>query len=107
MRFFKEPFERKLGHLASDLARLSAFIENDKNLKAAEDILEESKFFIEWTAQEAPSHVQELLSAIQIKLALLQRRLFAHNGSLDDIMELKKSTKDWSEHLIEISGLAH
>ncbi len=104
-RYLKEPFDKRLGHLASDLARISALLENSKNKKAIDDILEESKFFIEWTVLEAPSNVQRLLSEIQIKLAQLHFRLLHQKENHTEIDRLKKITKTWSEQLLEISGL--
>jgi hypothetical protein len=96
-RYLKEPFNMRLGHLASDLVRISTF--SDRN--AIKDIVEESKFFIEWTAPEAPFHTQELLSEIQSKLALWQCRLAYQK----DIGELKNIARTWSKLLIEMSGL--
>ena len=104
-RYLKEPFSRRLGHLASDLARISSFLDNSANLEAVEDILEESKFFIEWTAPEASLDVKVLLSEIQSRLALSQRHLPHQKNDAKEIEELKKATKNWSEQLIEISGL--
>lgn len=104
-RYLNEPFNRRLGHLASDLARVSSFLGNSKNTKAAWDILEESKFFIEWTASEAPLHIQEFFSEIQPKIALWQRHLFNKQDDVEIIKELKDITRKWSFQLIEISGL--
>jgi hypothetical protein len=105
VRYLKEPFNKRLGHLASDLARISALLENSKNKKAVDDILEESKFFIEWTVSEAPANVQTLLSEIQIKLAQVHFHLLHHKEKPTKINRLKKITKTWSDQLLEISGL--
>lgn len=104
-RYLREPLNRRIGHLASNLARLSVFLENPKNRKATEDILEESKFFIEWTASEAQSEMQAMLSEIQSKLALWQRHLLQQKENSDEIEESRKLAKSWSTHLIEISEL--
>lgn len=104
-RYLKEPFNKRLGHLASDLARISALLGNSKNKEAVDDILEESKFFIEWTVSEAPSDVQTLLSEMQIKLAQLHFHLLHQKENPTEIDHLKRITKTWSEQLLEISGL--
>lgn len=101
IRYSKEPFKRRLGHLASDLLRISTFLENPKNTAAVNDIIEESKFFIEWTANDAPYKIQEFFADIQPKLALWQLRLEA--GSAKEA--LKKNARDWSSQLIRFSGL--
>ncbi|MFH1189648.1 MAG: hypothetical protein V1682_03035 [Candidatus Omnitrophota bacterium] len=105
IRYLKEPFDRRLGHLASDLMRISGFLDNTKNRKVVTDILEESKFFIEWAAPEAPLHIQELFSEIQSRLALWHRHLLMAKEDSREIEELVKNTKRWSAQLVQFSGL--
>jgi len=105
-RYLKEPFNMRLGHLASDLARISNFLENSLNINAVGDILEEAKFFIEWTAPEAALQVQILLSEMQSRLALWHRHFLYQKNTSVEIEEIKKTTMNWSIELIEISGLA-
>lgn len=62
----------KLGGLASNLARVESFLENNANRKVVETILEESKYFIEWIIPEASLKTQALLVEIQPNLALWQ-----------------------------------
>ena len=104
-RYLREPFNRRLGHLASDLMRVSGFLNNSKNRKVVTDILEESKFFIEWAAPDAPSHIKELFSEMQSKLALWHRHLLMAIEDPKEIEELTNSTKRWSVQLVEFSGL--
>jgi hypothetical protein len=104
-RYLIEPFNRRLGHLASNLMRVSGFLDNIKNRKVVTDILEESKFFIEWTAPDAPSHIQELFSEMQSKLALWHRHLLMVKEDSNEIKELAKSTKRWGMQLVHFSGL--
>jgi len=104
-RFLREPFNRRLGHLASDLMRVSGFLDNIKNRKVVTDILEESKFFIEWAAPDAPLHIQELFSEIQSRLALWHRHLLMAKEDPKEIEELAKNTKRWSAQLVQFSGL--
>ena len=104
-RFLKEPFNARLGHLASDLVHIASFLEYPKDIKAANDVLEESKFFIEWTAPGAPFDVQSFLSEIQPQLSLWHLKLQQQKGNLKDIGEVKRLTRRWSDRLLEISGL--
>lgn len=106
VRYLKEPFNRRLGHLASDLMRIAGFLDNIKNRKVVVDILEESKFFIEWAAVDAPPHIQEMFSDMQSRLALWHLHLSMMKESSKEMAELKKSTKHWSMQLIQFSGLA-
>ncbi len=104
-RYLREPFNRRLGHLASDLMRIAGFLDNGKNRKVVVDIMEESKFFIEWAAPDAPSHIQELFSEMQSRLALWHRHLLMAKEDSKEIEELAKNTKSWSAQLVQFSGL--
>ena len=104
-RYLREPFSRRLGHLASDLMRIAGFLDNAKNRKVVMDILEESKFFIEWAAPDAPAHIQELFSEMQSRLALWHRHLLMMREDSGEIEELTKSARRWSMQLIQFSGL--
>lgn len=98
-RYLKETFDRRLGHLASDLARISSF--SEKNIDVIKDLIEESKFFIEWTAPDATFDVQVMLCEIQLGLAIWQRRLL----QVREIKELRSAANRWSDRLLLASGL--
>lgn len=104
-RFLREPFDGRLGHLASDLMRIAGFLDSDKNRKAVVDIMEESKFFIEWAASGSPSHIQELFSEMQSRLALWHRHLLMAKENSKEIKDLAKNARLWSAQLIQFSGL--
>lgn len=104
-RFLNEPFNRRLGHLASDLARIAAFLDNSLNRRVVNDILEESKFFIEWIALDAPLNIQILLAEMQPKLALWQRRLALQKEGPTEIKNLRKIATGWSKQLIQTTCL--
>ena len=96
-RYLKEPLNMKLGHLASDLVRISTF--SDRNV--VNDLIEESKFFIEWVAPDTTFDTQVVLCDIQLNLALWQLRLL----KVTDLNKLQTDAKKWSEYLLETSGL--
>ena len=104
-RYCKEPFNRRLGHLASDLLRISSFLDNPKNESAVAAIIEESKFFIEWAAPEASYEVLEFFAEIQPKLAFWQRRLSGSHRTAEVKKDLRKNAKEWSSRLLHFSGL--
>ncbi|MCM8790231.1 MAG: hypothetical protein NC938_00820 [Candidatus Omnitrophica bacterium] len=104
-RYMKETPTRRIGHLASDLARISAFLDNPKNIAAVEDILEESKYFIEWAVHEAPLQTQQLFSVIQPKLALWHLHIRRGTSDAPELQELKRKTKSWSIRLLRLSGI--
>jgi len=104
-RYMKEPFKRRLGHLASDIARIYSFLDNPANFDTLKDVIEESKYFIEWAAPDAPSNVQALFSSIQSKLALCHLHILNNRKDPAELEDLKASAKDWSQRLLEMSGL--
>lgn len=96
-RFLKNNLSVRLGCIASDLARLKSFSQMPNNQKAIRDLIEESKFFIEWTAPKTSLEIQEELVNLQIQLALLNYSLRRK--------EITKITDKWSKRILELSGL--
>lgn len=52
-RYLRDELPIRLGGIAANLSRVKSFATHDANREAAASLLEESKFFIEWTAGEA------------------------------------------------------
>lgn len=104
-RFLKDSLQIRLGGLAANLARIGSFIKNPANFKSVESLIEESKFFIEWTAFETGAEKSFELVDLQIKLALLQRNL--HKNWKDDETRLKigEQAKIWSQFVLRRADL--
>ncbi len=96
-RFLKDDLPKRLGGIASNLARLKSFSEMPNNKKAISDLIEESKFFIEWTAPEASLAIQQELVDIQLQLALCQYSVKKK--------EIVNSADKWAERILKLSGL--
>jgi hypothetical protein len=96
-RFLRNNLSVRLGCIASDLARLKSFSQLPNNQKVIKDLIEESKFFIEWTAPKAGLDIQQELINLQIQLALLNYSL-----KRKKIMILADK---WSKKLLKLSGL--
>lgn len=101
-RFLRDDVSRRLGALAMNLMRIVSFAENPNHLKAIQSLLEESRYFIEWTALDAPLHLQPALVDLQIRLAVQNLRLT--NGQAENVQGLREFQKD-SEELLTVSGL--
>ncbi len=95
-RFLENNLSVRLGCIASDLARISSFIKMRNNQRVVNDLIEQSKFFIEWTAPKVSLDIQEQLVNLQIKLALLK-------GSKET--EIAKLADNWSGKILKLSGL--
>jgi hypothetical protein len=72
-RYLRDSVSVRLGGLAANLRRIQSFAGHDANLAVVESLLEESKFFIEWTAREAEIDTAAELVELQIQLARWQR----------------------------------
>lgn len=101
-RFMRDDDARRLGAIAANLARVASFAENPANRQAVLDLLEESKWFIEWAAPSAKPDVAARLVEIQVSLALLEGRL--RRGSLD-VQALVQASADWRDEILQMSGL--
>ena len=103
-RFLQESPRMRLGHLASDLVRITSFIQIKLELKAVKSIMQESQFFVDWTIREVEPWTQKLLSEIQRFVA--QKELELEQGLQNE--EWKNSLCDqlryWSQELLEKAG---
>ena len=72
-RYLRDPFPVRLGGLAANLARVKSFSDHPGHRDVVESLLDESKFFIEWTAPDARFDVQAELVELQLQLARWQR----------------------------------
>ena len=104
-RYLKDGPEIRLGGLAANLARLASFSGQLKKHKSIEYLLEESKWFIEWTIRDTQPEIQAELVELQIKLAVWQRAISQGRMDEDRLREMISQASSWSKHLLERSGL--
>ncbi|MBI2505314.1 MAG: hypothetical protein HYW07_19030 [Candidatus Latescibacteria bacterium] len=72
-RYLRDELPVRLGGLAANLARVKSFSDHPGHQKVVEHLLEESKFFIEWTIRDADLEIQAELVELQRQLARWQR----------------------------------
>ena len=104
-RFLRVSVPVRLGGLAANLRRINSFAGHDANSAAVEGILDESKFFIEWTAQETGVETAAELVELQVQLACWQRdwaRIWSDRVRRSQIAERSRS---WSDRVLDLSGL--
>lgn len=104
-RYLRDPISIRLGGLAANLARVASFVKNPANLEAVKGLVEESKYFIEWTAGEAVSENAAELVELQIKLALYQRSLDKDWNNEEKRLLFGQQAKIWSNEVLQHSGL--
>lgn len=78
---------------------------HEGNYAVIESLLDESKFFIEWTAHDAEIETAAALVDLQIRLASWQRRL--HRVWPDPMQRAKlmEESRHWSTETLNRSGL--
>ncbi len=104
-RYLKDSLQVRLGGLAANLARISSFTKNPANLEAVRSLIDESKFFIEWTAGEAELETSAKLVELQIELALMQRHFHKTWNDEESRLNIGQQAKDWSKQVLTDAGL--
>ncbi|MBI1785581.1 MAG: hypothetical protein HY204_09170 [Nitrospirae bacterium] len=104
-RYLHDGMPIRLGGLAANLSRIKSFAAHDASREAVESLINESKFFIEWTAAEAESHAAAELVELQIQLARWQQnwaRIWVDPAQRRQVAE---QSSVWSKRVLEMSGL--
>ena len=69
-RYLQDPIVTRLGGLAANLGRIASFSKHEAHQEVVSSILQESKWFIEWTAAELDIQRSAELIRLQVQLAL-------------------------------------
>ena len=104
-RYLRDALPVRLGGLAANLARIKSFSDHPDHCDVVESLLNESKFFIEWTAPEAGLELQAELVELQLQLACWQLNW---KNIWDDPVQrgaVAGKARIWSERVLERSGL--
>ncbi|MEK7277075.1 MAG: hypothetical protein AAB427_06980 [Chloroflexota bacterium] len=104
-RYLRDSLPRRLGGLASTLARISSSARHASDAESVAGMMEEGQYFIEWTAAEALTEVAAELVDIQVELAMW-RKIWPeaqHHPSHRGLLSFQ--AKKWSDQVLEFSGL--
>ena len=104
-RYLKDELPVRLGGIAANLARMNSFSSNDSHQEVIESLLDESKYYIEWTVKDAPVEIQGFLIQIQIQLALWQLQLIRIWTDNKKRHFFANRVHTWSQELLKLSGL--
>lgn len=104
-RYLQDELSVRLGGIAANLARISSCSSNPANWEAVQSMLEESKFFIEWTVPDAPLNVKALLAELQIQLALWHREWPQVYTNPQEGEKLGQLARTWSQNLLDASRI--
>jgi hypothetical protein len=104
-RYLRDKLSVRLGGLAANLSRIKSFASQDANYEVVESILDESKYFIEWTAAEAEIDTTAKLVELQIQLACWQRRWASIWADPVQRNRVAEQSSAWSKRILDLSGL--
>lgn len=103
-RFQRDNIQTRLGHIASNLARIKSFC-SVAHKEAVMSVIAETKWFIEWTAAEIePLQAEELVN-IQVQLAMSELswdEIWLHEKARTEVAE---QAGVWSGRVLDMSGL--
>ena len=104
-RYLKDELPVRLGGISADLARIASFAPMVDNWKVVQSLLEESKFFIEWTALDVSLEEKAYLVELQIQLAFWHRIWTEIYTNSKEREKLSQQASLWSKKVLEMSGL--
>lgn len=104
-RYLRDGLPIRLGGLAANLSRIKSFAAYEGGREAVESLLDESKFFIEWTGSEAKIEQAEELVELQIQLARWQCNWERIWSNREQRQEVAEHATVWSKRVLEMSGL--
>lgn len=104
-RYMRDPLPVRLGGLAANLARVESFAANENHGEVVKSLIEESKYFIEWTATDADLNVQIELVKIQRQLAQWQHDWLNIWGNEVKRKTIMQQAGAWSKSVLASSGL--
>lgn len=104
-RFLRDPLSIRLASLAADLGRVASSARHETGLQAVSEMLEESVYFIEWTAAEAEPEIAAELVDIQRMITLWREAWPEMAKSTTQRTLLAVQAKKWSDQVLDFSGL--
>jgi len=104
-RFLRDPLPARLGGISASLARISSSARSEGGGASVAEMIQEVKYYIEWTAAEAELEVAAELVDIQVGLALWQSALQRAGGFPAQRSLLAWQAKKWSDAILAASGL--
>jgi hypothetical protein len=104
-RYMRDKLPIRLGGLATNLMRIASVADNPGNHQVVDSLLEESKFFIEWTAPDATLDKQAALVELQIKLARWHYGWHRDSTDRGKRVHLAQEARAWAKQVLEMSGL--
>lgn len=104
-RFLRDPLPTRLGNLSATLGRISSNSRNASNPAIVEELLDEAKHLIEWTAADASIEIAAELVEMQRMLSLWLRAWPFAAQDRRQVIVLSVQAKTWADRALDLSGL--
>jgi hypothetical protein len=104
-RYLRDAMPIRLGGIATNLARITSFSRHDANREVVERMIDESKWFIEWTAPETDIDTASILVELQLQLAQWQAHWIHIWEEMEQRQAVMEQSGAWSQRILEMSGL--
>lgn len=104
-RCLRDPLPRRLGGLAATFGRVSSVARKSADPENVTRLLEEAKYFIEWTAADTEPEVAAELVSIQTMVNLWLKVWEKTNQNKEQRTLLSFQAKLWSDRALDFSGL--
>jgi hypothetical protein len=104
VRYLKDPWPTRLAGLAADLGRVSSSARRATGSESVAQMLEESQYFIEWTAAELDLEMAAELVKIQVLIALWRRAWPEAQHNPQQRIILSAQAKVWAEQILGWAG---
>lgn len=105
-RYCRENVPQRLAALAADLSRIASSARRAEGSERVAEMLEESQYFIEWTAVETPPEMAAELVDIQVLLALWRRSWPDAKNDPRQRSLLSILASQWANRVLDFSGIS-
>ena len=107
-RFLRDGVSVRLGGIAANLARVRSFSKYDGNHTAVHGIIDETKWFIEWSGPDFADYdidTAAQLAELQVQLSRWQIGWLGRWNDRTRRAEMAAQAKEWSDRVLAMSGL--
>jgi hypothetical protein len=104
-RYLRDPLPIRLAGLAADFERIASSARHPAGAASVVEMLEESQYYIEWTAAEAEPEVAGELVDIQRMVAAWRRAWPEAQHSPAQRTLLSVQAKKWADQVLDYSGV--
>ena len=104
-RYLRDPLPIRLAGLAADFERIASSARHPGGSASVVEMLEESQYYIEWTAAEAEPEIAGELVDIQRMIVAWRRAWPEAQHSPAQRVLLSVQAKIWADQVLEYSGM--